>query len=52
VIDVVVMIWHLEDDVTVDDVDNLYGKRMNYSESHKYKYRGFRETPLPAACNT
>jgi hypothetical protein len=33
----VVVIWQLEDDVAVDDVDTLHVKRMDYSGSHKYK---------------
>jgi hypothetical protein len=36
--DDVVMIWHLEDDMTVDDVDILHIKRMNFNGSHKYRY--------------
>jgi hypothetical protein len=44
VADDVVMIWHLEDDVAVDDADILYVKRMNFSRSHKYRYRALQET--------
>jgi hypothetical protein len=37
----VVVIWQLEDDVAVDDVDTLHVNRMDYSESHKYRNKGF-----------
>jgi hypothetical protein len=39
VTDDVVVIWHLEDDVAVYDVDTLHVKRMDCSGSHKYRYR-------------
>jgi hypothetical protein len=35
-----VVIWQLEDYVTVDDVNILYVKNMSYSESYKYRQRG------------
>jgi hypothetical protein len=34
----VVVIWQLEDDVSVDDVYTLHIKRMDYNGSHKYRY--------------
>jgi hypothetical protein len=37
----VVVIWQLKDDVTIDDVDTLHVKRMDCSESHKYRYRTY-----------
>jgi hypothetical protein len=37
----IVVIWQLEYDVTVDDVDTLHVKRMDCSGSHKYRYRGY-----------
>jgi hypothetical protein len=39
----VVVIWQLEDGVAIDDVDIMHVKRMDYSGSHKYRYRGCKE---------
>jgi hypothetical protein len=37
----VVVIWQLKDDVAIDDVDTLHVKRIDCSESHKYRYRAY-----------
>jgi hypothetical protein len=37
----VVVIWQLKDDVAIDNVDILHVKRMDCSESHKYRYRAY-----------
>jgi hypothetical protein len=36
----IVVIWQLEVDLVVDDVDIIHVKRMDCSGSHKYRYRG------------